>query len=52
MVPVDRWYKFQQKRNVATFTLEEAEEQVIKELYDVCDVLFIDLELVEESAKA
>ncbi|CDS14299.1 hypothetical protein LRAMOSA06469 [Lichtheimia ramosa] len=28
VVPVDRWYKFQQKRNVATFTLEEAEEQL------------------------
>ncbi|KAI9312230.1 hypothetical protein BX666DRAFT_1989862 [Dichotomocladium elegans] len=28
VVPVDRWYRFQQKRNFATFTLEEAEEQL------------------------
>ena len=40
MVPVDRWYKFQQKRNVATFTLEEAEEQVIHE-WDVVYMLLI-----------
>lgn len=35
VVPVDRWYKFQQKRNVATFTLEEAEEQVSNERDDM-----------------
>ncbi|KAI9484739.1 hypothetical protein BDB00DRAFT_853846 [Zychaea mexicana] len=28
VVPVDRWYKFQAKRNFRTFTLEEAEEQL------------------------
>ncbi|KAF7728149.1 hypothetical protein EC973_006664 [Apophysomyces ossiformis] len=27
VVPVDRWYKFQPKRNYRTLTLEEAEEQ-------------------------
>ncbi|KAI8144060.1 hypothetical protein BJV82DRAFT_490411, partial [Fennellomyces sp. T-0311] len=28
VVPVDRWYRFQPKRNFKTFTLEEAEEQL------------------------
>ncbi|KAI8384985.1 uncharacterized protein BYT42DRAFT_564292 [Radiomyces spectabilis] len=28
VVPVDRWYKFQQKRNFKTLTLEEAEKQL------------------------
>jgi hypothetical protein len=27
-MPVDRWYKFQPKRNFKTLSLEEAEEQV------------------------
>lgn len=27
-MPVDRWYKFQAKRNFKTLSLEEAEEQV------------------------
>jgi hypothetical protein len=29
-MPVDRWYKFQPKRNFKTLSLEEAEEQVTK----------------------
>ncbi|KAI8639887.1 hypothetical protein BD408DRAFT_484527 [Parasitella parasitica] len=30
-IPVDRWYKFQQKRNFKTLSLEEAEEQLKKQ---------------------
>jgi hypothetical protein len=28
-MPVDRWYKFQPKRNFKKLSLEEAEEQVL-----------------------
>ncbi|KAI9354476.1 hypothetical protein BD770DRAFT_392424 [Pilaira anomala] len=31
VMPVDRWYKFQPKRNFKTLTLEEAEEQLKKQ---------------------
>lgn len=30
-MPVDRWYKFQPKRNFKTLSLEEAEEQLKKQ---------------------
>ncbi|OBZ85859.1 Transcription initiation factor IIF subunit alpha [Choanephora cucurbitarum] len=31
VMPVERWYKFQPKRNVKTLSLEEAEEQIKKQ---------------------
>ncbi|CAO3649535.1 unnamed protein product [Cunninghamella blakesleeana] len=31
VVPLDRWYKFQQKRNIRTLTSEEVEEAIKKE---------------------
>ncbi|KAI8997250.1 hypothetical protein BDB01DRAFT_770429 [Pilobolus umbonatus] len=31
VMPVDRWYKFQSKRNFKTLSLEEAEEQIKKQ---------------------